>query len=158
MEFIANTFTGNDVGDYNFNFLDDANERGGSDNQSRTTSAHLYEFTSKNGSVVSASDIERHEYCITPSQGSHPRYAWVRRHSRHSARRALQEYCDSDKEACRLSHRCSHPRQWDRSGRHYWHLQCTLHSVRHLTQDPVQQDCLPAHQCVGTAIPKLLQG
>ena len=62
LEFIANVFTGNDVGHYNFDFLDGANEQGGSGNHSRTTAVRLYKFTSKNGRVVSTSDVERHEY------------------------------------------------------------------------------------------------
>ena len=42
LEFIANVLTGNDIDHYNFNILDHTNERGGSDNQSWTTSGpHL---------------------------------------------------------------------------------------------------------------------
>jgi len=49
LEFIANVLAGNDIEHYNFNTLDHTNERGGSDNQSQTTEARLYELTSKNG-------------------------------------------------------------------------------------------------------------
>ena len=48
LEFIANVLAGNDIDNYNFDFLDHTNERGGPDNQSQTKSARLYEFTSKN--------------------------------------------------------------------------------------------------------------
>jgi len=54
LEFIANVLAGNDVDHYNVNTLDQTNERGGSDNQSQTTAARLYELTSKNGMVVSS--------------------------------------------------------------------------------------------------------
>jgi hypothetical protein len=50
---MANVFAGNDVDHYNFDILDQANERGGSNNQSQTSSAHLYKLTSKNGIEVS---------------------------------------------------------------------------------------------------------
>jgi predicted GTPase len=53
-ELIANVFAGNGVDHYNFDILDQTNERGGSNNQSQTNSARLYELTSKNGIVVSA--------------------------------------------------------------------------------------------------------
>jgi len=54
LEFIANVLAGNDIDHYNFNILDHTNERGGSNNQSQTNSARLYEFTSMNGVVVSS--------------------------------------------------------------------------------------------------------
>ena len=52
LEFIANVLSGNEMGRYNFEVLDRTNEQIGSNNQSKTNSAHLYEFTSKNGIVV----------------------------------------------------------------------------------------------------------
>ena len=52
LEFIANVFAGNDIDNYNFDILDHADELGGP-NESKTNSAQLYEFTSKNGMVVS---------------------------------------------------------------------------------------------------------
>ena len=55
LQLIANALHGNDVDHYDFNTLDHNNEQGGSNNQSQTNSARLYEFTSKNGIVVSAS-------------------------------------------------------------------------------------------------------
>jgi len=58
-ELIANVFAGNDIGHYNFDILDDTNELGGSNNQSQTNSARLYELTSKNGVVVSLRLSER---------------------------------------------------------------------------------------------------
>jgi hypothetical protein len=54
LEYIANVLHGNDIDHFDFNILDRTNEQGGSDNQSQTNSARLYEFTSKNGIVVSA--------------------------------------------------------------------------------------------------------
>jgi len=62
LEFIANVFAGNDIDHYNLDVLDDTNERGGSNNQSQTNSARIYEFTSKNGIVVSISIYERGGY------------------------------------------------------------------------------------------------
>ena len=53
LELIANVLHGKDVDHYDFDTLDQTNERGGSSNQSQTNSARLYEFTSKNGVVVS---------------------------------------------------------------------------------------------------------
>jgi len=53
LEFIANTLIGNDIDHYDFQILDHANEQGGSDNQSQTNSARMYELSSKNGIVVS---------------------------------------------------------------------------------------------------------
>jgi hypothetical protein len=54
LEFIANVLLGNDIDHYDFDILDRTNEQGGSDNQSQTNSVRLYEFTSKNGIVVSS--------------------------------------------------------------------------------------------------------
>jgi predicted ATPase len=54
LEFIANTLTGNDMDHYDFEILDRTNEQHGSDNQSQTNSARLYEIRSKNGVMVSA--------------------------------------------------------------------------------------------------------
>jgi putative ribosome biogenesis GTPase RsgA len=62
LELIANVLHGNDVDHYDFDILDHTNEQGGSNNQSQTNSAQLYEFTSKNGVVVSAGCFERGEY------------------------------------------------------------------------------------------------
>jgi len=62
LELIANVLAGNDIGHYNFNTLDHTNERGRSNNQSQTNSAHFYEFTSKNDIVVS-SVICEHSVC-----------------------------------------------------------------------------------------------
>jgi hypothetical protein len=62
LEFIANVLAGNDIDHYNFDVLDHVNEQGGSNNQSQTNSARLYEFTSKNGVVVSVGIYERGEY------------------------------------------------------------------------------------------------
>lgn len=53
LELIANVLHNKDVDHYDFDTLDHTNERGGSRNQSQTNSARLYEFTSKNGVVVS---------------------------------------------------------------------------------------------------------
>ena len=53
LELIANVLHSKDVDHYDFDILDHTNERGGSSNQSQTNSARLYEFTSKNGVVVS---------------------------------------------------------------------------------------------------------
>src|SRR5258706_2356437 len=62
LEFIANVLAGNDIDHYNFDILDRTNEQGGSIYQSQTNSAHLYEFTSRNGVVVSTWCCERVEY------------------------------------------------------------------------------------------------
>jgi predicted GTPase len=53
LEFIANTLIGKDADHYDFQILDHTNEQSGSDNQSQTNSARLYELRSKNGIVVS---------------------------------------------------------------------------------------------------------
>lgn len=55
LEYIANVLLGSDIDHDEFNILDPTNEQGGSGHQSQTNSVHLYEFTSKNGTVVSAS-------------------------------------------------------------------------------------------------------
>jgi len=62
LELIGNVLSGNTMSRYNFEILDGTNERVGSYNQSKTSSAHLYEFTSKSGIVVSASILERGGY------------------------------------------------------------------------------------------------
>jgi len=62
LELIANVLAGNDIDHYNFNILDHTNERGGSNNQSQTNSARFYEFTSKNGVVVSSAICEHRVY------------------------------------------------------------------------------------------------
>ena len=61
VELIGNVLAGNDIGHYDFNILDHANERGGSDDQSQTSSTRIYELTSKNGIVVRASVYELDE-------------------------------------------------------------------------------------------------
>jgi len=53
LEFIANTLIGNDIDHYDFQILDHTSEQSGSDNQSQTNSARMYELSSKNGIVVS---------------------------------------------------------------------------------------------------------
>ena len=53
-ELVANVFAGNGVDQYNLHILDHTNEQGGSNNQSQTKLARLYELTSNNGKVVSA--------------------------------------------------------------------------------------------------------
>ena len=53
LEFIANVLIGEDIDHYDFEILDHANEQSGSDNQSQTNSARLYELRSKNGILVS---------------------------------------------------------------------------------------------------------
>ena len=53
MELLANVLAGNDVDNYNFNILDHSNEQGGSNNQSQTNLARIYELTSSNGITVS---------------------------------------------------------------------------------------------------------
>jgi energy-coupling factor transporter ATP-binding protein EcfA2 len=54
VELIANILTGNDIDHYNFEILDHTNGQGGSDHQTQTNSARVYELTSKNGIVVSS--------------------------------------------------------------------------------------------------------
>ena len=56
LELIANVLMGN-VDRYDFDILDHTNEQGGSDNQSQTNSARIYEITSKNGVMVSPSIV-----------------------------------------------------------------------------------------------------
>jgi len=62
MEFIANVLNGNDTDHSDFDILNHTNEQGGSDNQSQTNSARLYEFTSSNGVVVSTGIFDRDEF------------------------------------------------------------------------------------------------
>jgi hypothetical protein len=66
LEFIANVLSGNNADHYNFKILDRFNEQGGSNNQSLTRSARLYEITGMNGMVVSAGVFERGEYAYPP--------------------------------------------------------------------------------------------
>ena len=54
IEFIANVLRSQSIDHYDFNTLDRSNEQGGSENQGQTVHARVYEFTSKNGLVVSA--------------------------------------------------------------------------------------------------------
>jgi len=55
LEFIANILIGRDIDHYDLEILDPTNEQGGSENQSQTKSARLYELRSNNGIIVSAS-------------------------------------------------------------------------------------------------------
>ena len=88
LELIANVLTGNDVDHFNFDILDRANEQGGSDNQSQTNLARVYEFTSKNGVTVSAGAFECSKYgvCVTSSEGSRTRHPGIGRQPRYTAR------------------------------------------------------------------------
>jgi len=54
LEFLGNVLIGNDIDHYSFRTLDRDNEQNGSEKQSQTNSARLYELKSKNGIVVSA--------------------------------------------------------------------------------------------------------
>ena len=56
LELIVNVLVGN-VGHYDFDILDHTNEQGGTENQSQTNSARIYEVTSKNGIKVSPSNF-----------------------------------------------------------------------------------------------------
>ena len=58
LEIIANVLISKNVDCYDFGILDCSNEQGGSSGQSQTNSARIYEFTSKNGISVSASDLQ----------------------------------------------------------------------------------------------------
>jgi len=85
LELIANVLHGNDVDHYDLDTLDHTNELHRSYNQTHTNSTYLYEFTSKNGVVVSATclnAVTKHNHC----QGSYPRHTWVGRHSQCSTR------------------------------------------------------------------------
>jgi len=53
LELIANVLTGKGIDHWGFSIPDHTNGQGGSDNQSQTNSARLYELESKNGIVVS---------------------------------------------------------------------------------------------------------
>ena len=53
LELIANVVAGNAIDHYKHDILDQTNERGGSDTQSQTNSARIYELKSNNGKVVS---------------------------------------------------------------------------------------------------------
>ena len=55
LEFLANALNGKSCDRYDLEFLDHRNERGASNGQSQTGSARIYEFTSKNGVLVSIS-------------------------------------------------------------------------------------------------------
>ena len=62
LELISNVLDGNGVDHYHLGVLDPTNEQGGSTNQSRTNSTRVYEFTSKNGIVVSTGHCERDKW------------------------------------------------------------------------------------------------
>ena len=62
LEFIASVLSGDEMGRYDLKILDRSNEQVGSDNQSKTNSARLYEFTSQNGIVVSDGILEHNGY------------------------------------------------------------------------------------------------
>ena len=62
LQFIANVLIGNDIDHYDFNTLDNSNERGGHGSQSQTIQARLYEFKSNNGILVSITIFERGDY------------------------------------------------------------------------------------------------
>ena len=89
LELLANVLAGNDADCYNFEILDHMNEQGGPANQSQTNSTHIYEFTSKNGVVVSTRICE-HRECSSPctSQGSCSRHAWAGSYAQSSPGRA----------------------------------------------------------------------
>ena len=61
-ELMANVLAGNDIDHYDLDILDRANEQGGSDNQSQTSSARFYNLTSKDGIVVRVCRYKYDEY------------------------------------------------------------------------------------------------
>ena len=90
LELFANVLAGKDIDHCDFDILDHTNEQGGSDNQSQTKSARLYEFKSRNGIMVGAGVFER-LILYNLSKGSCPRHTRVSRHPGSSTRRAPQE-------------------------------------------------------------------
>ena len=62
MDLITNFLQGNDVDHYGLDILDHTNEQSGSNNQSLTNAARLYQFTSKSGIMVITGIYERGEY------------------------------------------------------------------------------------------------
>ena len=74
VELIANALLAHGSDHYDFGILDHNNE-------SQINSVRLYEFTSKNGVVVSACFFLTWWIVVTSSQGSHPRHARIGRHS-----------------------------------------------------------------------------
>lgn len=52
LEFLANVLAGNPAFKYEFDIIEQENESGGSDSQSQTNEARLYDFESRNGQVV----------------------------------------------------------------------------------------------------------
>jgi stage III sporulation protein SpoIIIAA len=62
LELIANVLAGNDIDHYDRDILDHTNEAGGSESQSQTKQARLYEFKSSNDILVSTNIFERIEY------------------------------------------------------------------------------------------------
>ena len=71
---IANVLTGNGLDNYDPDIL---NEQGGTSKQRQTNSAHLYEFTSKNGVMVGPGTFEHAEMCDpVPRSGSSIPLGW----------------------------------------------------------------------------------
>ena len=70
LEFIANGLSGRTLGDYDLDILDRNNEPDIPANQSRTRFTRLYEFTSKNGVVVSVGTFLNMGVRVTSSLGS----------------------------------------------------------------------------------------
>jgi hypothetical protein len=62
LQFVGNAFIGNNIDHYDFDILDYTNEQGGSDDQSQTNSAYLYELTSNKGVMVNIGVFERGGY------------------------------------------------------------------------------------------------
>ena len=69
LEFIANVFSGKTLGNYDLDILDRNNEPDVPINQSKTAFSCLYEFTSKNGVIVSR-DCLNMGVRVTSSPGS----------------------------------------------------------------------------------------
>jgi len=74
VELIANVLVAHGSDHYDFGILDHNNE-------SQINSVRLHEFKSKNGVVVSVGFSLTWWIGVTSSQGSHPRHAWIGRHS-----------------------------------------------------------------------------
>ena len=78
LELIANILTGNGLDHYDPDVLRNCSEQVGKNKHRQTNSAHLYEFTSKNGVMVRPGAFEHAEMCDpVPRFGSSTPLGWL---------------------------------------------------------------------------------
>jgi hypothetical protein len=148
------SLSANSVDCYDFGILDHSNEEGGSSGQSQTNSARIYEFTSKNGILVSTVFCECLKYAMTFlrrfASSTHLDWPILAVFTKTSSTRRVLRLRFRNTLLCQCH---SHLSQWLRPTYHCPGTDyATVCSLRSLPQSPGQEHCLPVLQLPDTCL------